>query len=44
MGRIVPNTVNDEFQNQPLWESDKRINLDGIRIDCGDIGLTIQWY
>ena len=26
------------------WESDKRIKLDGIRIDCGDIGLTTQCY
>ena len=36
--------VNDEFQKEPLWEADKRIKLDGIRLDCGDIGLTIQWY
>ena len=38
------NMVNDEFQQQPLWEADKRIKLDRIRLDCGDIGLTIQWY
>ena len=36
--------VNDEFQKQPLWESDKRIRLYVIRLDCGDIGLMIQWY
>ena len=36
--------VNDEFQKQPLWESNKRIKLDNIRLDCGDIVLTIQWY
>ena len=29
---------------EPLQEADKRIKLDGIRLDCGDIGLTIQWY
>ena len=44
LGQIVPNMINDEFQKEPLWEADKRIKLDGIRLDCGDIGLTIQWY
>ena len=44
LGRIFPNMVNYEFQKQPLWEADKCINLDGIRLDCGDIGFTIQWY
>ena len=36
--------VNDEFQKQPLWEVDNHIKLDDIRLGCGDIGLTIQWY
>ena len=44
LGRIFPNMVNYEFQKQPLWEADKRIKLDGIRLDCDDIGLTIEWY
>ena len=42
LGRIVPNTVYDQFQKQPLWVSDKRIELYGIRIDAGDIALTIH--
>ena len=44
LGRIYPNMVNDEFQKEPLWETDKRIKLDGIRLYCGDIGLEIEWY
>ena len=43
LGRIYPNMVNDEFQKEPLWETDKRIKLDGIRLYCGDIGLEIEW-
>ena len=44
MGHIVPNVVNYELQKPPLWESDKRITLYRLRLDCGDICLTIQWY
>ena len=44
LGHIVTNMLNGDFQKQPLWESDKRIKFDGIRLDCGDISLTIQWY
>ena len=44
LGRIFPNMVNYEFQKQPLWEADKRIKLDGIRLDYGKICLTIQCY
>ena len=40
----MPNTVYDQFQKQPLWVADKRVGLDCIRIDTGDIDLTIQWY
>ena len=38
------NMVNDEFQKQQLWGADNRIKLDEIRLYCGEIGLTIQWY
>ena len=44
LGRIVPNMINDKFQKQSIWEADKRIKIDGIRLDRGDIGMTIQWY
>ena len=44
LGRIFPNMVNDEYQKQQLREAEKRIKFDGIRIDCGGIGLAIQWY
>ena len=44
IGRIVPNMINDEFKKQSIWEADKRIKIDGIRLDRGDIGMTIQWY
>ena len=44
LGRIVPNMINDEFQKQSIWEADKRIKIDGIRLDRDDIGMTIQWY
>ena len=36
--------LNDEIQKKILWEADKRIKLDGIRLYYGDIALTIQWY
>ena len=41
---IVPNKVYNQFQKKTLWVSYKRIKLDGIRLDAGDISLTIQWY
>ena len=44
IGRIVKYIVYDQFQKQPLWVADKRVELDCIRIDTGDIDLTIQWY
>ena len=44
LGRIIPNMINEEFQKQSIWEADKRIKIDGIRLDHGDIGMTIQWY
>ena len=44
IGYIVPNTVFDKFQKQPLQVSDKRIKLDIIRLDARYIALTIQWY
>ena len=40
----MPNTVCDKFQKQTLWVSYKRVELDGIRLDAGDIALEIQWY
>ena len=42
--QIVSNTVYDQFQKQPLWLADKRVELYGIRLDSGDISLTIQQY
>ena len=27
-----------------MWLSDKRVELDGIKIYAEDIGLKIQWY
>ena len=44
IGRIVTNTVYYQFQKQSLWVADKRIELDGIRLDAGYISVTIQWY
>ena len=42
IGRIVEYIVYDQFQKQPLWVADKRVELDCIRIDTGYIDLTIQ--
>ena len=44
MDCIVPDTGYYQCQKQPLWVADKRVELYGIRIDAGDIALTIQWY
>ena len=44
IGCIVPNTVYNQFQKQPFWVSDKRIELYGIRLDDEYIDITIQWY
>ena len=33
-----------QFQNQPFWVADKRVELDGIKLDAGDISLTFQWH
>ena len=41
---IVSNTFCNQFQKQTLWVADKRVELDGIRLDDGDIYLIIQWY
>ena len=40
LGRIVPNTFYDQFQKKTLWVADKRVDLDGIRLDAGYIYLT----
>ena len=42
--RIVPNTVYDQFQKQPLWVADKRVEFDGIRLYSGYIDLIFKWY
>ena len=44
LGRIVPNTVCDQFQKKTFWVSDKRVELGGMRIDAGYIAITIHWY
>ena len=44
IGSIMTNTVHNQFQKQPLWISDKCIELDGIRLYAKDIALPIQWY
>ena len=44
IGRILPNTVYNKFQKQPLWLANKRIELYEIRIDAGDIAPTIHHY
>ena len=41
---VLPDTVYDHFKKQPLWVADKSVELYGIRLDVGDIALTIQWY
>ena len=38
------NTVYNKFQKQPLWVSDRRVELDVIRLDAGYIAPTIQRY
>ena len=40
----MPDTVYEQFQKKLLCVSDKRVDLDGIRLDAGKIALTIQWY
>ena len=40
----MPNTVYNNFQKQPLWVADKRVELDGIRLYDGYIVSKIQWY
>ena len=40
--RSVSITACDNFQKQPLWVSDKSIELDGIRLDVEDVAPTIQ--
>ena len=42
LGRIMPDTVYEQFQKKLLCVSDKRVDLDGIRLDAGKIALTIQ--
>ena len=39
---IVSNPVYNQFQKYPLWVADNCIELDVIRLDAGDISLTIQ--
>ena len=41
---IVPNTVYGQFQEKSFWVVDKRVEVDGIGLDTGDIDLKIQWY
>ena len=36
--------INDEFQKQSTWEADKCLTIDDIRLDRGDICMTIQLY
>ena len=43
IGCIAPNTVYDQFQKKK-WVADNRVELDGIRMDAGDIYLTVQGY
>ena len=31
--RIVPNTVYDHYQKQPLWVANNRVDLDGVKLD-----------
>ena len=40
----MPNIVYNQFQKKTLWVSDKSVELDDIRLDSGDIYLTIKWY
>ena len=40
----MPNKVYNQFQKKTLWVADKRVELDRISIDDGDIALKIQWY
>ena len=44
IGCTVLNKVYNYFQKQPLWVAHKIVELDVIRLDAGDIDLTIQWY
>ena len=44
LGCIVPNTIYDQFRGGTLWVADKHVELYGIRIDAGNIGLIIHWY
>ena len=44
LGRILLNTVYDQFHGKLLWVADKLVKLDGIRLDAGYISLTIQRY
>ena len=37
LGCIMRNKFYDQFQKQPFWVANKRVELDGIRIDAGDI-------
>ena len=39
IGHIVLNTVYYQFQEKLLWIDDKRVELDGIRLDDGEIYL-----
>ena len=41
LDRVLHNTVYDQFQKQPLQVADKRVELDGIRLNDGDIALRI---
>ena len=40
----MTNTGYSQFQKQPLWVADKRVELYDIRLDAGYIALIIQWY
>ena len=44
IGCIVPNIVYSQFQKQLFWVAYKIIELDVIRLDDGDISLTIKFY
>ena len=44
LGRILLNTVYDQFHGKLLWVADELVKLDGIRLNAGYIYLTIQRY
>ena len=39
IGWIVHNTFYDQFLRQPFWVADMHVELDGIKLDAGDISI-----